>query len=193
MNVLKKPISILLFIVITAFAGKAQQTNQTKIDAKGNEMLVGQFDKSALTNKPYASWFSKQYQSYETDKKIIKSIKNELRTYKIIVFLGTWCGDSKRQVPRFYRILEKAKFPMNQLTVIALDYEGDQYKKSPEGEEQGLNIIKVPTFIFLKDGKEINRIVESPIETLEKDIAAIIKGENYAPNYRSIPPALPQD
>lgn len=191
MNVLKKPISGLLFFLMTACAGNAQQTNQTKIDAKGNEMLVGQIDKNGLTSDAHASWFNKNYLSYESDTKIIKSIKNELRTYKIIVFLGTWCGDSRREIPRFYKILEKAKFPMDQLTIVALDYEGEHYKKSPEGEEQGLNIIKVPTFIFLEDEKEINRIVESPIETLEKDMAAIVRGENYAPNYSQVRVALP--
>lgn len=193
MDVLKKPINYVMLFLMTSCLGNAQQTNQTKIDAKGNEMLVGQIDKNGLTNKPYVSWFNRQYLSYEADKKIIKSIKSELRTYNITVFLGTWCGDSKREVPRFYRILEKVKFPIDQLTVVALDHEGEQYKKSPGREEKGLNIIKVPTFIFLKGGKEVNRIVESPIQTLEKDIKAIIDKGNYLPNYASIPPALPQD
>lgn len=190
---LKKPIGFLLFFVIISCQMDAQQTNQTKLDKKGKELLVGKIDKSGLMQKPYTSWFEKSYESYEADTKIIKSIKNELRTYTVTVFLGTWCGDSKREVPRFYSILEKAKFPLDQLTVVALDYEGEQYKKSPGGEEQGLNILKVPTFIFSRKGKEINRIVEAPIETLEKDMAAIVTGKNYKPNYSAVGVALPQD
>jgi len=72
---------------------------------------------------------------------------------------------------------------MEQLEIIALDYRKGHYKTSPTGEEKGLNIIKVPTIIFLKDGKEVNRIVESPLETLEQDIAQIVFKKDYVPNY----------
>ena len=45
--------------------------------------------------------------------------------------------------------------------------------------EKGLNITNVPTFIFYKNGKEVNRIVESPRVSLEQDMIDIINGNNY--------------
>ena len=99
--------------------------------------------------------------------------------------MGTWCGDSKREVPRFYNILETAQFPLDRLTLVAVSGNRDTYKQSPGGEEEGLSIHRVPTFIFYKNGQEINRIVESPVETLEADIAAIVKGI-YSPNYQAV-------
>ena len=72
---------------------------------------------------------------------------------------------------------------MEQLEIVALDRRKEFYKKSPTGEEQGLNIVKVPTLIFLKDGKEVNRIIERPIESLEEDIGAIVLQNTYVPNY----------
>jgi tetratricopeptide (TPR) repeat protein len=66
--------------------------------------------------------------------------------------------------------------------VIAVDRTTDAYKQSPTGEEKGLNIHRVPTFIFYKDGKEVNRIVESPKTTFEYDIKAILNGK-YTANY----------
>jgi tetratricopeptide (TPR) repeat protein len=66
--------------------------------------------------------------------------------------------------------------------VIAVDRTTDAYKQSPTGEEKGLNIHRVPTFIFYKDGKEVNRIVESPKTTFEHDLKAIIDGK-YTSNY----------
>ena len=193
MNVFKKSIGLSIFFILTAGSVDAQHINQKKIDGKGNEMLLGPVDKNGLISGTYSSWFNQQYRSYDVDKIIIKSIKNELRTYNLKVFMGTWCGDSKREAPRFYKLLEEANYPMAQLQVIALDYEGDQYKKSPGGEEKGLNIIKVPTFIVYKNGKEVNRIVEEPVVSLEKDLYTIIRGGNYLPNYSTIPPVLPQD
>jgi len=39
----------------------------------------------------------------------------------------------------------------------------------------------------LKDGKEVNRIVESPKITLEKDLKAIVMNSSYVPNYKIVP------
>ena len=97
--------------------------------------------------------------------------------------MGTWCGDSKREVPKIYKILETLKFPKEQLTTVAVGRNGDMYKKSPEHEEAGLNIHRVPTLIFYKNGKEVNRIVEHPVESFEADILNITTKNNYTSNY----------
>lgn len=188
----KHILHVLIFCIIGLQTSYAQKINQTKVDAKGNEMLLGQIDKNGLAHGAYSKWFTSQHGSYRVDNDIIKSIKNELRNYTITIFLGTWCGDSRREVPRFIKILEAADYPMDRLTMVALDYEGDQYKKSPGGEEKGLNIIKVPTFLFYKDKDEIGRIVESPVEFLEKDVATILSGKNYIPHHSDMP-ILPVD
>jgi hypothetical protein len=46
-----------------------------------------------------------------------------------------------------------------------------------------LNIFKVPTFIFYKDGKEIGRYVEYARVSLEKDILKIVSGLPYKHSY----------
>jgi hypothetical protein len=72
---------------------------------------------------------------------------------------------------------------MKNLKIVAVDKRKDFYKKSPQGEEWGLNIRRVPTFIFYKNGREINRIIESPLATLEEDIISIVLQQEYVPNY----------
>ncbi len=89
---------------------------------------------------------------------------------RVLVFLGTWCGDSKREVPRFLKIADAAGISMDRITLYALD----RKKASPEGVESGYRIERVPTFIFLKKESEIGRIVESPRTTLEGDILTIL-------------------
>ena len=42
-------------------------------------------------------------------------------------------------------------------------------------EAEGLRIELVPTIIFYKDGSEIGRIVETPVESMEKDLLKIIE------------------
>ncbi len=105
-----------------------------------------------------------------------------MQGYQILAFLGTWCGDSKREVPRFLKILETANFPDDQLKIVALDKRKGKYKQSPTGEEWGLQILRVPTFILYKNGREVNRIIESPNTTLEEDVKKIIKTDGYVAN-----------
>jgi thiol-disulfide isomerase/thioredoxin len=100
--------------------------------------------------------------------------------------MGTWCGDSKKEVPRLYKVLEASNFPMEQLSVIAVSGEASLYKQSPQHEEKGLNIHRVPTVIFYKNGKEVNRIVEHPISSFEKDIFNIITKNDYKSNYQIV-------
>ncbi|WP_420604142.1 TlpA family protein disulfide reductase [Flagellimonas sp.] len=172
-----------LFISSSLFA---QDFNKEVELENGKKFLVGKINLEGLQSEPYANWFNTNYKNYVVDKSMVKMFKKKLKKHQIKLFLGTWCGDSKREVPRMLKILQEAKFPMNQLEVVALDYRKGQYKKSPTGEEKGLNIIKVPTMIFFKKEKEVNRIVESPLESLEEDMAQIISNKPYTPNYATL-------
>ncbi|MEZ4810765.1 MAG: thioredoxin family protein [Allomuricauda sp.] len=161
----------------------SQEFNKEIVQEDGKKFMVGKINFEGLHSAPYKDWYHKGMEDYTVDESLVKRIKKDLATYDIKLFLGTWCGDSKRETPRFIKILETAEFPMEHLEIIALDRRKEHYKKSPTGEEVGLNIIKVPTMIFFKDGKEVNRIVERPIESLEEDMAQIVLNRPYTPNY----------
>ena len=161
----------------------AQNNKQEVALNTGELILIGPINNKDLQSGTYADWYNTFYNEYQTDDEQIDQFTNELNAHDILVFMGTWCSDSQREVPHFMKILDKAGFPEDQLKMVGLDKRDEFYKKSPGGEEKGLNINYVPTFIFLKDGKEVNRIVESPINTLEADIEAIISQKSYLPNY----------
>lgn len=173
----------IVFITLIFSTCGAQNLN-VEFNPKGKQpYLIGKIDKSGFDSETYNTWFSNNYDNYEPNLEIIKDIGSNLNDYEIIFFMGTWCGDSKREVPKFYKILEALDFPVNQLTAVAVSREPGMYKESPQHEEAGLNIVRVPTFIFFKEGKEVNRIIERPVETLEKDILKIISSNDYKPNY----------
>ena len=160
----------------------AQSLNKEIVLNNNQKILVGKFNKAGLTQTTNHPWFQKNYDDYTLDTNTISKFSKKLSTYHIKLFMGTWCGDSRREVPRFLKILEHAKFPMEKLQMVAVDVRKDHYKKSPTGEEWGLQILRVPTIIFYQNGIEVNRIIETPNKTLEKDILAIIQGNSYVPN-----------
>lgn len=173
-------ITILLYISSNAQSFNAEINSETK-----NATLLGKINKEALSNGPYSEWFTKNYEEYVPNSDAIETLKTKLPNYTIVAFMGTWCGDSKGQVPRFYKVLDAAQFPLERLTMVAVSRERDTYKQSPGGEEEGLNIHRVPTFIIYKDGMEVNRITESPVATIEEDLLQIIQN-NYTPNYHGV-------
>lgn len=186
---------ILILTIVTA-CGNSNSTNKAElqptekpqmqiiadVDAEENEiqsMIVGKFTKEDLLKPPFATWFEKGYNDYQPKAEAIATIKNNISNYEIVGFVGTWCPDSRREIPKLYKILEEAGYDLSKLTMVGVT----RGKSTPENLEEGYNMHRVPTFIFIKDGKEINRFVEYEVETIEDDIAKIVSGQEYKNPY----------
>lgn len=155
-------------------------------NASGQTILAGHASISALQMPNYKAWYDDSYNSYAVDAAAAKQLQPLLQNKSIEVFLGSWCGDSKREVPRMIRILEQAGMDTARLSLIFVDNSTGSYKQSPQHEERGKNIHHVPTFIIYDDKKELGRVVESPVSSLEKDLLAILQQQPYQPNYHAI-------
>jgi thiol-disulfide isomerase/thioredoxin len=174
-------IAFLLFTILTF----SQSFNSEITSKEKSPKLLGKINKEGLSSKNYSEWFVKNYDDYQPNSKRTNQFKKDLSQYTITMFLGTWCGDSKKEVPIFYKILDAANFPLNRLTTVAVDNNRENYKQSPGGEHEGMNIHRVPTMIFYKNGQEINRIVEHPSKSFEEDISSIINND-YVANYQIV-------
>jgi thiol-disulfide isomerase/thioredoxin len=148
-----------------------------KKDASG--YLNGIANKESFQDDSFKRWFNSRQAEYTSDKETIARLTDALKGYTIKGFMGTWCGDSRRETPRFYKILEETNFDENYFELITVN----RSKKTPDNLQEGFNIIRVPTFIFYKEGKEVGRYVEYPRETLEKDILKIVTGQAYKHSY----------
>jgi thiol-disulfide isomerase/thioredoxin len=146
---------------------------------KDTVILLGPADQKGFEQEPFNEWFNINYQEYKVDKSAVEELSSLSKDILIVTFMGTWCGDSKRETPAFLKILDSIGFKSKKHKIYAVSRE----KTTPQKAEQGLNITNVPTFIFYKDGQEINRIVEYPIETLEKDMLNILNGNDYKHAY----------
>jgi hypothetical protein len=100
----------------------------------------------------------------------------------ILCVMGTWCGDSQREVPRFWRLLADAGNPNLRLNMVAVGRAGDDAADRVLADlglgggyraEHGIE--KVPTFIFSQGGRELGRIVETPVVSLGADAAGILR------------------
>ena len=92
------------------------------------------------------------------------------RGVEIYMLFGTWCHDSKREVPRLLSLLNKLDVPENQINLIGLNFK----KNDSQDRGKKFQIKKTPTFVFLRNQKEIGRIVEMPEISLEADLLKIL-------------------
>ena len=176
---------IILSLLLATSAAVAQSFNQRTTDERDRTILLGKINQEGLKQQPFQKWFDTKKEGYNMDLSLKQTLKTELKDYSLTLFMGTWCGDSKREVPRIYKILEEIDFPLDRLTTVAVSPDKKDYKQSPGGEQEGLNIHRVPTLILTKQGKEVGRIVESAQNSLEADLLNIIQG-SYQPNYSKI-------
>jgi thiol-disulfide isomerase/thioredoxin len=174
----------------------APVTNREATDKKGNLILLGKCTRERLTKPPFDSWFNKNYAAYSVDSNTANQLKPLLKHKQFLLFMGTWCGDSRREVPRIYKILDYCHIKPSQLQLITLNNSDTAYKQSPGHEEKGLNIKRVPTLLVFENHREQERIVESPVVSLEKDLLAIVTAQPYEHHYKSpstAPPATTTD
>ena len=142
---------------------------QVKEDINGN--LIGPLQKNDFLKGKHKSWFTQNYNDYTPNEKILKKIKKKIKNITVKSFIGTWCHDSERELPRFYKIMESIEFDVTKnFQMIGIT----RGKKTPDNLQEGYNIKQTPTFIFYKDNKEIGRYIEHSKKSIEKDILKIL-------------------
>ena len=173
-------VSILAGCALAGCKARQHHSAVRLMDAKTEtEILVGTASLDSLYNAPFSEWYLPNLGEYEPDAERLPDLDTELEDIDITVVLGTWCKDSKREVPRFVKILTAAGYPTESVRVIGVTRD----KETPLGEEKGLGLIQVPTLIFYRNGTELGRIVEFPVESLEADMLKILRGEPYRHAY----------
>lgn len=108
---------------------------------------------------------------YQPDSASVQFLNDLDEPIEIKILFGTWCHDSKREVPAFIKTME-----MVENDAISYELIGVSRKKSePENRHNVYDLQYTPTFIIFSAEKEIGRIVEESTESIEKDLVEIIK------------------
>jgi thiol-disulfide isomerase/thioredoxin len=130
--------------------------------------LTGHVTRAALED--YESWKTLRAQDYTPDASTVKTIAERGKDVQVLAIVATWCPDSRREVPRFFKIYDQARLGMGKVTLVAVD----RSKKDAEGLTVKYEILRVPTFVFFRGDREIGRVTERAVTTLENDIALIV-------------------
>lgn len=156
----------LLFLAVLAFEADAQTVATDSISHE--QVLIGPVQRSAFQD---SSWYRTNYALYTPTTELISKIDSLSSGDSVSVVFGSWCSDSHMWVPMFLSIADS--------TALAHKIGFIGVPRSKGWREQltsGLNIEKVPTFVFYHDGKEIGRIVEAPSGDIGDNVVEILSG-----------------
>ncbi len=118
--------------------------------------------------------YSDRKRDYKPDETVVELIADAVRPGdRVEIYMGTWCPDSQREVPKYLKISEvmKTRFKKD---LPASFVNVDKSKTKPEDLLAGKHIEKLSTFIVYRGDQELGRIVERPTSLLEDDLLAII-------------------
>ncbi|MBX9782345.1 MAG: hypothetical protein K2X48_03530 [Chitinophagaceae bacterium] len=179
-----KTIFILAVCLLFTTASTAQLSlNQVTKDHNGNNMLIGCCTREALNREPFAAWFNNNYFDYKVDTSLITPLKEQMQRKQFLLFMGACCGDSKREVPRILKVPDYCGVQPEQVKMVMVSNHCSLYKQSPNHEERGLNILRVPALIVYENNTELSRFAEYPVESIEKDLLKIISRKEYQHSY----------
>ncbi|WP_121353976.1 thioredoxin family protein [Flavisolibacter nicotianae] len=151
----------------------AQPAVEISRDNSGIKVLKGFISRKDLVTDTAFSWFAEGQKSFTPNPDVVKQFAAVKDSVSILIFGGTWCGDTKHLLPNFLATTDAAGLSPNRITLLGVD----RNKKTLFNLAETFNIINVPTFIVLKNGKEIGRVVEyGRIGMPEKELAEVIAG-----------------
>jgi len=149
-----------------------------EIDDRGT-VLFGNITRADIT--AHLSDWDRDYFEYEPDAGTVAALEDGMLDVDVKIVFGTWCGDSQREVPRLWKILEQIGYPVDDVEMMAV---GSSRFTAKMGIDKKLldwsdavkkfyAVERVATIILYRDGKELGRIEETPEGALEEDLLKI--------------------
>ena len=168
---------LLLFAVLLSGActssHKSMKVNYLVSKDKDHKMLVGVINSTLLATDTAFGWFNENSKYGQPDPIAVSIFQLEKRKFTMVIFGGTWCEDTQNLLPKFYQLVNASGYPESQISLIAVD----RKKQTINDLNKRFNIINVPTFIVLKEGKEVGRVVEYGKEgDITKELGKIVSG-----------------
>ncbi len=167
---------ILIITLFTSFYfSVVAQSPEISYDVHGNKIIKGFISKKELVTDTAFTWFAKNQSGYVPDLSALQALRAGKDSISIIAFGGTWCGDTKNILPKFYLLADAAGLSPDQITLIGVDHN----KKTIQHLSEAFNITNVPTFIVMKNGKEVGRVVEyGHYGMFDKELGEIVSGKS---------------
>jgi hypothetical protein len=158
---------LLVFLLMSSLTTVAQQMFT---DEDGVKIVKGKFTRHLLVKDPAFKWFSEAYTHYKVDEDAIHFFKQLAPKVVVKVYCGTWCEDTKKLLPGFFKTIDALGVPEENITLIGLDRDK---KSGIDKLDNSDDIGRIPHFIFYYENVQIGEIVEFVDNSIEMDMSVI--------------------
>ncbi len=173
---MKKMIAVMMFFCYVASSFAQQKTDSTRpysiTQNEKEKVLKGLLSRAVIESDTTFKWFKDNYKLGRVDAHAVDVFKKKGGSVHIVVFGGTWCEDTQNLLPQLYRLADSSHYADSSITLIGVD----RNKKTLDGLSEAFQITNVPTFIVMKDGKEVGRVVEyGKYGFIDKELGEIVE------------------
>ncbi len=161
--------TLAILVTATAFAQPAQT-----YQSGGNKVIRDFITQQQLASDSAFKWFGTNQQGYTPEPNALNALRQNKDSIHLVVFGGTWCHDTQFLLPKFFALANAAGLSPDRITVFGVD----ESKKAAQHMSEAFNITRVPTFIVMKNGKEVGRVVEYGSKGLfDLDLGQVLTGK----------------
>jgi hypothetical protein len=159
-------VPVVLFVLVRA-TGAQEETKE----GQGETAVIGPTTREQI-EAAVPDWVQAEVDS-QPDPEAARALAVVERGAAVTVFLGTWCSDSRREVPRLWKALAEAGGDVPfEIRYIGVDHD----KKEPAGALAEDGVRYLPTFIVRRGDRETGRIVETSPNGVERDLLSLLTG-----------------
>ncbi|MDR1793554.1 MAG: thioredoxin family protein [Bacteroidales bacterium] len=140
-------------------------------------IIVGETSlEQLLSIDNFRTEFEMYYSQYQLDTEQLEKITTLFSDYQnqhfhIVAIVGSWCGDTKEQLPILLKILSATALKDVEITYIAVNRD----KKAGQKDVTEYAVERIPIFLFYANEQLLGKIVETPRQSMEKDIIEIFR------------------
>lgn len=171
-NHLRRILAAAMPLAVLGVSGGGLAAGDVDDSETDGPVMIGEMTRQEI-EAALPDWVEEQVLS-RPDTESASSLADALQGAEVMVLLGTWCSDSRRELARLWRALDEVgALDPDQLRYIGVDRE----MQEPSEWVTGSDLRLVPTFIVRRREQELGRIVESSPQGIEIDLLALLRGE----------------
>ena len=158
--------------LLATTAAFAQQPEESRDAENGSKVLKGFIPLETLSTDTAFAWYASGIKSFTPNAEALAALRAHKDSVYILAFGGTWCDDTKQVLPKMMATFQAAGVPSGHITLLGVD----RQKKTLQNLSETFGVTNVPTFIILRNGREIGRIVEYGTTGMpEKEIGKVVE------------------
>ncbi|MDC6479162.1 hypothetical protein PQZ08_04810, partial [Flavobacteriaceae bacterium] len=110
---------------------------ESLIGEEGETVILGYMNRANLNTPEFQAWFQPEYDNIKIPEGWAEEFKPLAKNLEFKLFLGTWCGDTQRELGGMFKLLDLMGVSQDKIEMYSIS----EAKDSPLGYEKEYDIL----------------------------------------------------